>query len=706
MKATTALAMLAAVTVAGADMLYNGGFDVGLQGWSCYARGSGGYPNDVRLASSDPRPEWRDGMLLYAAPEHSNFVISSRAQRVTPGTYELRASVKTETGCTIELIDSGKARENALARVDVRPGDSWTQVRTEATVEAEQLAVAVRGEGPGVLQLDDVEVDGKADRQWTAEVGLAAPRRVLMLGEEPNLEARILAKAALEAKLTYRIEDAWGEAVAEGNEALELPAGDLVRIALAPKIERTGHYRVLAQVTADGQAVSQPAEMLLAVIPRRELAASTIDADESRFGCNMVNRPALMDVAQAIGMRWVFCAPPLLTKWFSVEPRPGEWITYDDVVTQFEQRGLRLVGNLADPPYWATRSGDERYSGPWPNATVPTDWSQWESYVTRTVEHYNPRITHWGVWNEPNHPGYLKLAEGEEWAPKYVELLRHTHPQVKAVDPAIQVIGGTVTNPGALPPLVAAGGLEFMDVAAFHWSSWSPDGYVRATGEELGLLGPKETWVNCIERITDAYDTAGRSVPLWDTECHLTEADVAREFLTQPAPPRQYKTPAMTALDAAAAVPRQHIAEWAAGVDRTFAWLLAGSQGPWQPRNAVTLLEWDRSPAAALVTYAVMTDMLDDAQFVGWEATTDTAQLDRPTFWTFTFGKPGGGLRVVWGNREAERELVLDTTGTKVTVRDMFGVARQGTDSMSGVALANKIVLWVGRYPYYVFEST
>ena len=650
---------------------------------------------------------WNDAKFRYDAPDNSSFVVASRAHETAPGTYELRALVRTETEIAIELIDSGRARENVIATIDVVPGDDWQQVRTEVAVEAEQVAIAVRGQGPGVVELDDIELNGESDTAWAADLGLAASSRdgVFMLGEEPGLEARVYSDSALSGTLTYRVEDAWGKSVAQGNEPLDLPAGDLLRITLAPRIDQTGHYRILAQVKADGSAASPVAEMLLAVIPNRELATSTVDADASRFGCNMTNRPQLLGIAQMIGMRWVFCAPPLLTKWFSAEPRPGEWITYDDVVADFEAAGIRLVGNLADPPYWATRPGDGRYSGPWPNGNVPSDWSEWESYVRRIVEHYNPRITHWALWNEPNHPAYLRLAEGEEWVPKYVDLLKHTYPHVKAVDPAIQVVGGTVTNPGALPPLVAGGGLEFMDVAAFHWSSWSPDGYVRSTGEELGFLGPKETWVNCIERITDAYEAAGDTAPLWDTECHLTEADTAREFVTQPAAPQQYKTPRMTALDAAAAVPRHHIVEWAAGVDKTFAWLLSTSSGPWQPRAAVTMLEWDRSPGAALVTYAVMTDMLDGAELVDWEKTTDTALLDRPTFWTFTFRTSEGTLRVVWGNRDAEHEIVLDTGGGEVTVRDMFGAERTGAGSMSGVDLTNKVLLRVGRSPYYVLEA-
>ena len=690
----------------GANVLCNSSFNVGLQGWSCYTRGTGGYPNDIRLASSDPWPEWAAGLLQYHAPADSSFVVASRAHEVAAGMYELRASLIAEMECVVQLVDSGKPRENVVTEIAVAPDAQWQQIAAQVVVEAGQVAIVVRGQGPGLLELDDIELNGNADPAMPAEVGLAAVEQdsVFMLGSDVGFEARLYVASALTGALAYRVENAWGDVIAEGSQPIEAPAGELVRTVLKPQIAQTGHYRILAQATTDAGPASLPSEALFAVIPHRELATSTADADRSRFGCNMTNRPQLIGIAQKLGMRWVFCAPPLFTKWFSAEPRPGEWITYDDVVADFEAAGLRIVGNLADPPYWATRPGDKRYSGPWPNATVPTDWSRWESYVTRIVDHYHPRITHWALWNEPNHPGYLKLTEGQEWVSRYVELLEHTYSHVKAVDPGMQVVGGTVTNPGALPPLVVGGGLPLMDVAAFHWSSWSPDGYVRATGEELGLLGPADKWVNCVKRITEAYATAGASAPLWDTECHLTEADIERAFATQPAVPQQYNTPVMTALDAAAAVPRQHIAEWAAGVERTFAWLLSVSSGPWQPRTAITMLEWDRSPAAALVTYAVMTDMFDDAELVGWETRTDTSQLDRPTFWTFTFRKPSGTLRVIWGNRDAEHEVMLDTGGGDVMVHDMFGVERPGAGSMSGVDLTNKVALRVGRHPYYILE--
>ena len=59
---------------------------------------------------------------------------------------------------------------------------------------------------------------------------------------------------------------------------------------------------------------------------------------------------------------------------------------------------------------------------------------------------------------------------------------------------------------------------------------------------------------------------------------------------------------------------------------------------------------------------------------------------------------------MIWGNRDAEHEVMLDTGGGDVMVHDMFGVERPGAGSMSGVDLTNKVALRVGRHPYYILE--
>lgn len=698
-----------------AQLVRNGSFEVGLQNWGWYTRGEGGYPNDVIVTGLDPQPvrlvvpdapHGRYG-LRFDAPENCAFSVYTRACEGSPGDHRLRLAVRCGVPVKVYVRDAGKARDNVLAEASIAPASGWQSVEIAVTVPEGTSAVAlsVAGTGPGHLELDRVELQAAdAAPARPVELGLEAGSQVRFAGEAAGFLARTFCEEAFSGALVYRVENAWGEEVTGGAVPMEGLAGQVTEAEVRLELPLTGHYRVLAQVRDGSVVLSETAELLLAVLPPRELPTSAATAEGSRFGCNMENRPWLMELARRIGIRWVFCSPPLFTKWFSAEPRPGQWRFYDGEVARFEAAGLRLVGNLADPPSWATNPGDESCSGPWPNPNRPLDWADWDEYVRQVASHYRPWITHWALWNEPNHPGYLQVGEGESWVDRYRELLIRTHRVLKSVDPSLQLVGGTVTNPGALPPLIKAGGLPYMDIAAFHWAAWSPDGYLRHTGEELGFLGPKEVWVNCLEWITEAFAEAGRRVPLWNTECHLTEADVQREFKTQPDPEQAYGTPRMTPLDAANAIPRQYIAEWAAGIEKTFYWLLATYESSWEPRTAKTLLEWDRSPTAALVAYAVMTDKLADAELLDWETKTDENLVERPTIWIFRFRKPGGTLRVVWGNRDVESEITLPTCSDKVKVWDLFGVERPGITSMSGVPWRDRIVLRVARSPLYIFE--
>jgi hypothetical protein len=134
-----------------------------------------------------------------------------------------------------------------------------------------------------------------------------------------------------------------------------------------------------------------------------------------------------------------------------------------------------ICGNLGDAPAWATEPGGSAfYGGHWPNNRLPNDWKDWEKYVRTVVSHYYPRIRHWAVWNEPNHPAFLHVPKSDDWPAQYLTLLKHTYPVAKAVRPEVRIFAGTVTNPAALAPIIQTGTLQYADGLAFHWSSWLP----------------------------------------------------------------------------------------------------------------------------------------------------------------------------------------------------------------------------------------
>jgi hypothetical protein len=712
------------------NIIQNGSFEVGLMNWGCGARGVGGYPYDIRLAEIDPRPvrekaeDAPEGryVLRFDAPPNARWSTGTREYELKKGMYRVSGCFKTEQ----ELVFSAGGVSRAVS-----PSPSWQEVSFDVPVEKDggRLTLSIVGGSPGVAQMDknaalqgSVPVTSKSGvtrmdnfrivpvdvtvADLPVQVGLetSVPDKVFLAGDKKQLVLRAYCPKTASGKIAWRIENAWGDSTLSGEIKASLKAGEVFEQTVPLELKTTGHYRVLAQFQDGSKVLSARAELLFAVLPDREFPTSTETGEDSHFGCNIVNRPMYVQLARKVGIRWVMCAPPLFTKWLAAEPRKGEWLFYDEQVKALNDAGIHLLGNLADAPLWATDPGSKAYSGPWANNKLPTDWAEWENYVRTVVTHYYPRIKYWAVWNEPNHSGFLAKDKDVEWFAKYTTILQHTCGPAKAAKPDVKIVAGTVTHPAALLPLITPERMAMADILAFHWASWSPRGCLRNTVEEMGMLGPKRQYVNAVERITDAMKAAGKPVPLWDTECHVTEAPLEREFITQPAIKYDLAAPSvMTRIDAANTVVRQTVAEWAAGVDKTFLWLF--STGSLQKRDGSTLFEWDGSPGAAVPAYAVMTKLLEGATFEKYETKTGDMWIDKPVFWTFYFKTPKGRVRVVWSNTDDPHELLVPVEGKKVTVYDLFGVECPGVKVLNAVELKNEIMLCVGRSPYYIIEE-
>ena len=86
------------------------------------------------------------------------------------------------------------------------------------------------------------------------------------------------------------------------------------------------------------------------------------------------------------------------------------------------------------------------------------------------MEHYRERIQNWEVWNEPYWTGFFTGTPEE-----YAELLQVACRAIKRADPHAVVVGGCFTpaDEAWTRRVLAAGGLEFMDVLSYH-VYWSP----------------------------------------------------------------------------------------------------------------------------------------------------------------------------------------------------------------------------------------
>ena len=77
------------------------------------------------------------------------------------------------------------------------------------------------------------------------------------------------------------------------------------------------------------------------------------------------------------------------------------WDRLDALVASARDRGIALHFNLTGPvPRWATESKRDNLTSP-----IPKEFRAWATAVGRR---YGDAIATWSIWNEPNHPSFLK----------------------------------------------------------------------------------------------------------------------------------------------------------------------------------------------------------------------------------------------------------------------------------------------------------
>ena len=82
---------------------------------------------------------------------------------------------------------------------------------------------------------------------------------------------------------------------------------------------------------------------------------------------------------------------------------PGAWARYDHVVAAARARGIDVLFNPTGPgPLWAHRAPPREDVAD----TFEPDPEQFGEFVTAIGKRF-PEVTHWSIWNEPNHSGWL-----------------------------------------------------------------------------------------------------------------------------------------------------------------------------------------------------------------------------------------------------------------------------------------------------------
>jgi hypothetical protein len=186
-----------------------------------------------------------------------------------------------------------------------------------------------------------------------------------------------------------------------------------------------------------------------------------------------------LEMVREMGATWVVEYFP----WAYYEPSPGnfDWSHADLVVDHARRQGLTVIARLGFVPEWARPDPEDQ-----PTTFTYLDEEQYEAfvaYVGAFVEHFQGRVGHIVIWNEPNISlewGYRPVdPEG------YTDLLAAAYDAAKAADPSVVVLGGAlaptlapVGDPEGMNDLdylrrmLATGAGEAMDGLAVHAYGW------------------------------------------------------------------------------------------------------------------------------------------------------------------------------------------------------------------------------------------
>jgi hypothetical protein len=249
---------------------------------------------------------------------------------------------------------------------------------------------------------------------------------------------------------------------------------------------------------------------------------------------------------------------------------------------------------------------------------------------------------------------------------EYAELLKVACRAIKRADPDAVVVGGCFTpaDEAWTRRVLAAGGLEFMDVLSYH-VYWSPP-MTEATTSGTAPLAALQ-----VQRFVELMREHGHPKPIYMSEggmrCPPFASWLPADGFERSAPfgPDMGAGVGLTGLDAAAGLVRGMVEMFSAGVERVFYYYSGHGSGamPWFSTMAngyYVLLDYDGRPKPTMMAYSALEAMLAAAK------PAEVTRRDNLT--VHLFRREHGTVAVVWSARA--RQLSVPPA---VTVFDLVG---------------------------------
>jgi hypothetical protein len=248
-------------------------------------------------------------------------------------------------------------------------------------------------------------------------------------------------------------------------------------------------------------------------------------------------RAATLDRLGAIGVRalrvtlvWAAVAPDAGSRtrpaFDARDPNAYGWGGYGRLVDAAQARGWRVLVTFSAPaPRWATAARTDQVTRP--------SAAEFGAFATAAGRRLGAAVGAWGLWNEPNHPRFLKpqYAKGKLVAPSLYRALHLAG--VRGLEAAGQtgdtMLGGE-TAPGgdrrtSVPPLQFLRAVYCRGCARLRIDAWAHHPYANRRGPFYVPPDRDNVTIGVMARLERALDRAGRrATPVWVTEYGVQSA--------------------------------------------------------------------------------------------------------------------------------------------------------------------------------------
>jgi hypothetical protein len=260
---------------------------------------------------------------------------------------------------------------------------------------------------------------------------------------------------------------------------------------------------------------------------------------------NNALRTQTFDEIQGFGVHWI----RIVLYWNSVAPDPDSatapafddrdpnaypgFARYDRAISEARARGMRVLLTVSGPvPKWATQDHTDHVTRP--------SAARFERFMTAVGRRYRDQIGYWAIWNEPNHPDFLKPQYGPGKKPLSPGIYRKL---VQAADRGLQASGngadrmwiGETAPRGTgkdVAPLTFLRGALCLN-ASYHKSpschklpgdGWATHAYTPAAGPFFVPPSRNDVTIGVLDRLNSALSKAGNAGAIRkDMPIYLTE---------------------------------------------------------------------------------------------------------------------------------------------------------------------------------------